>query len=289
METTYPYGKDIIKWVSTDWLTDNMNSKEIKIVDVQPDVHDYFKEHLPGATYLSEKLFRVPDQGLPAQYIPADALQQIVRRAGIHNEQLTLVYTGKGGFSGCGDGLEQTMAAYTLARFGHSSIYVLDGGIDKWKSENKPLDQDFPSYQDSDFRVSIREDYTVSFEQVNKMKDRDDVVLLDNRPAGVYKGKGPWKKQGHIPGAVNLPWKNLMHPDNPRLLKSEDEIRSIAETAGAVPEKTVICSCGTGREATAAYLAFKWLLGYPEVKVYEGSFTEWVARDQDTVRGAEPY
>ena len=275
--------------VDTEWLAARIGSDDVHIVDSQPDVHDYFTEHIPGAYYLNDKALRVPRNGLPAAYIPDDAMRQILGRVGIDGRTTTVVYTAAGVFSGYGDGLEQTMLAYTFARFGHEDVRILDGGLQKWKEEGKPLSQDYPRGETVDFALDVRSEYVIEFDELVDIKDRDDVLLLDNRPPGIYKGKGPWPKQGHIPGAVNLPWRDLMSDENSRLLKPDGDLHAIAERVGASPDKTVICSCGTAREATAAFMFFKWYLGYPKVRVYEGSFTEWVHRDQPTVRGAKAY
>jgi thiosulfate/3-mercaptopyruvate sulfurtransferase len=200
-----------------------------------------------------------------------------------------VVYTGTGPFKGWGDGLEQTMMAYTLARFGHNQVYVLDGGLDKWLAEKRPFSQVFPEVEESKFVVDVHPEYFVEYDEFRDIKDRDDVILLDARPANVYQGQGPWIKAGHIPGAVNVPWKSFMDADNPRLLKSDAEIQAVLDEHGIVPEKTVICSCGTGREATNEFILFRWYLGFPKVKIYEGSFTEWSAYPENpTVTGENP-
>ncbi|MFP4546110.1 MAG: sulfurtransferase, partial [Methanomassiliicoccales archaeon] len=81
----------------------------------------------------------------------------------------------------------------------------------------------------------------------------------------------------------------LMDPENTRRLRPDDEIRSMVEQKGATKDRTVICSCGTGREATNEFILFKWYLGYPDVRIYEGSFTEWTSHpDNPTVTGKEP-
>lgn len=287
MDKKYPIGNDMIKWVSTDWLDSHLN-EDIIIIDTQPNVHDYIKEHIPGARYMNQSLLRVPLNGLPAQYVPESVVQALFRRLGIDGDKPVIVYTGVGPFKGWGDGLEQTMVAYTLARFGHKKVHILDGGIDKWKNENKALDQTYPDVKSSDFKVNVQKDFMVSLDEVADLKDKENVVLLDARPADVYAGQGPWRKAGHIPGAVNLPWKSLMDDDNPRLLKPDEEIHKIIESVGATRDKQIICSCGTGREATNEFNLFRFYLGYPSVKIYEGSFTEWVANDKETVTGDSP-
>jgi len=291
MKKTYPYpsGEGKVRWVSTDWLEEHLEDKYLTILDVQPNVHDYIQEHVPGAVYMNEGLLRVPLKGLPAMYVSPDSIQANFRRVGLKPDVPVVVCTGTGPFRGWGDGLEQTMMAYSLARFGHDKVYVLDGGIDKWKKEGRPLTKVFPKVEESDFTVKVRTEYFVEYEEFKAMKDREDVILLDARPPHVYAGQGPWIKPGHIPGAINLPWANLMDDKNKRLLKPDEEIQPIIKEHGITRDKTIICSCGTGREATNEFILFKWYLGYPKVKIYEGSFTEWSSYPENpTVTGKTP-
>ncbi|HUW32224.1 MAG TPA: sulfurtransferase [Planctomycetota bacterium] len=289
MEKTYPHGNDAVKWVSTDWLAQHIGDKDLMIVDTQPDVHDYFRRHVPGATYMNEGLLRVPLNGMPTCYIPDEAMQMILRRVGIRAEVPTVVYSGSGGFKCGGDGLEQTMLAYSLIRFGHQNIYILDGGMDKWMAERKPVSQDFPTIRQSDFTVDVHGEYLLTYNEFKRIKDDEDVMVLDVRPARFYEGQGPWTKPGHIPGAVNLPWMDLMDHKNKRLLKPDDEINEMLRKLDIAPDKTLITSCGTGREATNVFLLLRFYLGFPNVRIYEGSFTEWVALDNPTVVGSQPH
>jgi len=292
MAKDYPYGKGSVKWVSTEWLAEHLTDDKLMILDVQPNVHDYIYEHIPGATYMNEGLLRVPRRGLPAQYVEPEVVQSNARRVGLQVDVPVVVYTGAGPTRGWGDGLEQTMMAYSLARFGHRNVYLLDGGIEKWKAEKGALSKLFPEpevFEESEFDVEVQQEYFVDYQSFKNMKDTEGVILLDARPAAVYEGQGPWMKPGHIPGAINVPWKSFMDADNPRLLRPDEEIEEIADRHGIVPEKTVICSCGTGREATAEFVLFKWYLGYPKVLIYEGSFTEWSSYPANpTVTGKNP-
>ncbi len=285
----YPDSEGKVKWVSTDWLEDHRKDENLMILDVQPDIHDYISEHIPEAVYFNQRLLRIPLNGRPGVYVPSSVIKPLFSRVGLKSDVPVVVYTGVGAFRGWGDGLEQTMAAYSLARFGHDNIYVLDGGIDKWKDEGKDLTKQFPEASESDFEVEVRNDYSVSMEEVKKMKERDDVVMLDARPSEMYEGQSIWPEPGHIPGAINLPWKSLMVEDNPKLLKPEDELKEILKEHGVTEDKTIICSCGTGREATNEFILLKWYFGFSEVKNYEGSFTEWTAYpDNPTVTGENP-
>ena len=289
MAREYPLGQGRVRLVSTEWLEHNMGAEELQIIDTQPNVHDYIQEHIPGAVYLNQGLFRVPKKGLPAVYAPTEAIQAAFRRIGVEKDVPVVVYTGVGPFKGWGDGLEQTMVAYTLARFGHDKVHVLDGGIDNWKDEGRDVVQEFPKVAESGFKVEPRDEYNIAYDEFRDVKDNDDVVVLDARPPDIYEGQGPWIKPGHIPGAVNVPWKSLMHPDNPKLLKSDEDVRELIDGNGISKDKTIICTCGTGREATNEFILFKWYLGYPNVRLYEGSFTEWSSYpDNPTVTGKSP-
>ena len=282
-------GDGKVKWVSTEWLEDNLD-EGIMLFDVQPDIHDYIKEHIPGAYYFNEWFLRQMRGNDPARYIPHEAIQSIFSKQGIQKDIPTVLYTGKGAYSNRGDGWGQTMAAYSLARFGHDNIYLLDGGIDKWKKEENEVTKVFPKLKESKFEIEIQKDYFLAYEEFKAVKDNDDVIVLDARPFKYYAGPSLWNKPGHIPGAFNLQAAKFMHPSNRQLLKNENEIKSLAQECSATPDKKIICYCGTGREATNLFLVFKWFLGYENVKLYEGSFTEWTQKNSNhTVTGPNPY
>lgn len=277
-----PYGYGKLKWVSTEYLENNLN--KYIILDTQPNAHDYFMAHLPNARFLNESTMRAPKKGLPAQYNDPEVVAKLFNRAGLDNITPVLVYTAKGGFKKWGDGLEQCMMAYSLLRMGHNEVYMLDGGMDKWMSENRETSQKFYEYEDGKFKSEVQKDHFISMAEVKKALESDDTILLDARPGKFYTGsEGPWIRNGHIPGAINLPWASLMMDDNKAHLKPVDEIKSKAESVGATKEKLVICSCGTGREATNEFTIFKHLLNYPKVRLYEGSFTEWSSYPENKV------
>lgn len=292
---TYPYppGKNIVKWISTDWLADHIDEEDLMILDVQPNVHDYIMGHLPGAIYLNEGLLRSAQDRLPSMYVQPEALQPVLSRAGINPNRPVVVYSAAGQFSKCtagfGDGLEQTMMAYSLIRFGHNNVYILDGGLEKWKSEGRELTKVFPSWKPSNFEVLVHKEYFIEYEEFKRRKDQEDVILFDARPFEVYKEGGLWIKNGHIPGANSLPWRTLMTKDNARLMKSDEELQELVGKFDITPEKTLIIYCGTGREATNEFLFFKFYLGHERVRIYEGSFTEWSSHPENqTVTGDKP-
>jgi len=295
MAMSYPYGKGdgTVKWVSTEWLEQHLNDKNLMILDCQPNIHEYIQDHIPGAVYWHEGLFRIHEAAIPTRWIPAEAAQILFRTLGLDPAKPIVVYSSGGPLSTCttfiGDGLEQTMVAYTLVRYGHKNVYVLDGGWEKWKEEKRPLTREYGVTKPSKFTVKLHDEFFIGYDEFRKIKDQPGTVLLDARPAAFYEGQGPWIKPGHIPGAISLPWKSLMDDKNKKSLKPVDQLESLVRAVGATPDKKVICSCGTGREATNEFILFRWYLGYPNVRIYEGSFTEWVAyKDNPVVTGKSP-
>jgi thiosulfate/3-mercaptopyruvate sulfurtransferase len=284
-----PRGFGELKYVSSGWLEKHLKDN-MTILDVQPDCMDYFKAHIPGAVALEEKTLRAPLRGMPAVFLRPGFIAGLFGRVGISNERPVVVYTAKGGWRGWGDGLEQCVMAYVLLRMGHKEVYLLDGGMDKWISEERKTSQLFPKVKPTTFKPNLREDLYVNMKKVKEMKDQKGVVLLDARPANMYIGEaGPWVRLGHIPGAINLPWGSLMDDKNKTQLKPVEEIRRLAESVGATKDKSIICTCGTGRMASNEFIILKHIIGYPKVVLDEDSWTVWSSRPRNPViKGPAP-
>ena len=141
----YPSGKGKVKWISTEWLAEHQNDQDLIILDIQPNVHDYIMGHLSNAIYLNEGFLRSSWNRLPSMFVPPEAIQPVFSRIGLDPNKTAVIYSGAGRYSKCtaglGDGLEQTMMAYSLIRFGHNKVYILDGGIEKWKEEHARYNQ----------------------------------------------------------------------------------------------------------------------------------------------------
>jgi thiosulfate/3-mercaptopyruvate sulfurtransferase len=279
----------LIKYVDTQWLKSNLNSG-YTILDFQPDIHDYIKEHIPGAVYVNEKHFRYYHQNQPAAYVPSTMIEMVFSQAGLSNSLPVVIYGGNGRFSQQGDGLEQTMAAYTLARFGHREIYILNGGIDSWIEADLALEKSFPSVPQKTFISSLHNDLFYDYHQFREAKDKPNTVLIDVRPRTVYEGKSIWSKAGHIPGARNLPWRLLMSHSNANFLRPLHQINEIIQDMNISSSQSIILYCGTGREASSAFVVFKYVLNFSDVRIYEGSFTEWCSYlENETATGPAPY
>jgi thiosulfate/3-mercaptopyruvate sulfurtransferase len=284
----------VVSWVSTEWLADHLDKIPFVIVDCRQQTHAYFHEHIPGAIYVHEGLLRTHIGKNPLQWISPLAAEIVFSILGFEQDSPIVVYSDSKPLSASADitsdGLEQSLVAYSLARFGCRNVLILDGGFSKWKGEVRPLTQDLGISHPSSFTVDMQIDFLAGYEACISLKDNPDTILLDTRPASWYEGRGPWMKPGHIPGAVNLPATRFMDEKNSTLLKTEDEIREILFSCGVTPEKTIICSCGTGRTATVVFLILKFYLGYPDVLLYEGGFTEWSSNpDNPVVTGKNPW
>jgi thiosulfate/3-mercaptopyruvate sulfurtransferase len=284
-----PFGFGRIKWVTTEWLAEHLDDPHLSILDVQPDIRDYIMAHIPGSVYMNEKLLRVSVGGIPGKWISPEAAQSEFRRLGLRSTAPVVIYTGKGLYRGWGDGLDAFMVAYSLVRFGHESVYILDGGFDKWVLEGKAISMTYPAIQDTGFTAHVRAEMFVEYPRFKEIHARDDILILDARPERYFQGEGPWIRNGHIPGSINLPCASLMEEDNPSKLKEEDALFKLIDQHGIHDNLTLICTSGTGREATLLYTVLKHYFDYSEVRLFEGSYTEWSSHPENPViNGPEP-
>jgi thiosulfate/3-mercaptopyruvate sulfurtransferase len=290
-ERGYPDSR-VVSWISPEWLEAHRNDPGLVILDCRPDANAYFRGHIPGSVHLNEALFRMHVGRVPLRWIPPDAAQMLLSTLGIGGDPPVIVYTACGETAAVpftGDGLEAAVVAYSLIRFGCRRVMILDGGLGQWKAGGRPLARESGETQPSAFTVRVPVGLFTGYEECARIRDNPDVLLLDTRQSGWYEGSGPWRKAGHIPGAISLPASALLDRDCPARLKPETEIRAILADAGITPEKMIICSSGTGRSAAMVFLVLKWYLGYPDVVMYEGGFTEWTLDPENmTVTGKMP-
>jgi thiosulfate/3-mercaptopyruvate sulfurtransferase len=280
-------GKNVVSWVSPEWLADHLDEPSLTVIDCRQQSHAYIHEHIPGAIYINEALLRMHIGRSPVQWIPAEAAHVLFTTLGIEQDNPVVVYSEctlpKLSSASISDGLEQALVAYTLARFGCRNVMLLDGGLANWRSGKHPVTDSPGITRPSACTIDVQVGFLIGYDECRKIKDEADVILLDTRPSALYEGQGPWPKPGHIPGAVNLPAARLLDDHNPTLLKTAEEIRDILFTCDVTPEKTIICSCGTGRSATAVFLILKYFLGYPDVLMYEAGFTGWTSIPKNPV------
>ncbi|MBC1213160.1 sulfurtransferase [Trichormus variabilis ARAD] len=259
-----------IQFVAPNWVAENVKDPNLRILDVRNLPLDYIDGHLPQAVNIADTAFRGPREGLPVQYWDNQKLGQIFANSGVTNNNRVLVYSdGR-------DVLGATMVAYLLERSGVQDIAVLDGGYKGYAAASATVTKEFPKYKVGRFIVKDNPAVRVSLSEVRKLIGKKGVTFIDPRPADLFQGKeNLWVRNGHIPGARNIPWPTFTDAQNPHKLKSLDEIKQILADKKITPADDIIVTCSTGREATLQYVVLKHLLGYPKVRVYEGSWTEY--------------
>lgn len=270
-----------IQFVSPVWVAQNASDKNLRILDTRTNPMDYFIGHLPNAVNIADNTLRGPDSGLPVQYLTPDKMGQLLSRAGVTDNNRVLVYSdGR-------DVLGATMVAYVLERLGHKDIAVLDGGYAGYKA-TQTVTKEFPRYSPSQLTVRDNKSIRVSLDEVKNLIGKPGVTFIDPRPEKLFQGEEKiWTRNGHIPGARNIPWPTFTEADNPHKLKSLDEIQQILAAKKIDRNSDIIVTCSTGREATLQYVVLKHLLNYPKVRIYEGSWTEYSQTNLPVATGPE--
>jgi thiosulfate/3-mercaptopyruvate sulfurtransferase len=256
--------------IGPEWLQQNMTRADIRIVDMRGDVREYWEGHLPGAVFLDSAALRWADRGVPLKLMPVSALALLLGEMGIGRETTVVVYSEINHY-------RATYFLWALDVIGHKKWAVLEGGCEGWKQAGRPLTQDYPALRPAVYPAPKAADSSVRA-SLAEVRDRNakTTVLLDTRPADMYSGaKGSWKRKGHIPGALNHYWADDVLEAG--LWKPVEDLKRAFEALGATPDKTIIVSCGQGLMASHTYVALKHVLGYPQVKLYDGSFNEWSA------------
>nr|WP_315889748.1 sulfurtransferase [Kovacikia minuta] len=277
-----------IQFVSSDWVAANSKDPNLRILDVRSAPLEYIAGHVPGAVNIADPVFRGPNGFLPVQYWDNAKLGSTFEKSGVTNTSKVLVYSdGR-------DVLGATMVAYLLERSGVQEIAILDGGYTGYKASGQPT-KEFPRYKPGKFVVRDNPSIRVSLAEIRQLIGKPGVVFIDPRPGDLFRGeKDIWVRNGHIPGARNIPWPTFTEADNPQealknphKLKPLDDIKKLLADKRIKPSDDIIVTCSTGREATLQYIVLKHLLGYPKVRVYEGSWTEYSTTDLPVATGPE--
>jgi thiosulfate/3-mercaptopyruvate sulfurtransferase len=258
-------------FVTTDWLQANLS--KVTVLDVRK-VEEYNAGHIPGAINVFYGVWGIK-KGVLLNELPADDdLKDILSAAGIEPTSAVVVVSKNETMPLRTDA---TRVAWTLRYAGVENVAVLSGGIEKWEAEKKDLSKDTVKPKAKPYRGKFNKQFYASKAYV--MGALGKAVLVDVRPPEFFKGEKKLdfvEKTGRIKGAVNLPPGLLYNPDG--TFKSKAEIEAIAKpVVGADLNKEIITYCDTGKVCTTWWLALSDLLGYKNVKVYDGSSMEWMA------------
>jgi thiosulfate/3-mercaptopyruvate sulfurtransferase len=263
--------------VSTGTLAAWKRDRRVAVLDVRTDMFIYLKDHLPGAVYLNTETLRASENGVPGQLLSARAYRDLFSRLGLDLKTPVVIYS-----AGETRNIDATFVAWLLAGFGFPQVYVLDGGYFKWELEQRPLTQEYPKVSSTELPSPAFRPERASLEDVRRAVGKHDALLVDARPADQYAGEaGAQIRRGHIPGAISHYWQDdLTQVGFGHVWKSPAELRSSYAVQGVTPDQNIIAYCNSTTEASHVHFTLRYLLGYPRVRIYVGSWTEWAARSE---------
>jgi thiosulfate/3-mercaptopyruvate sulfurtransferase len=266
--------------IDADWLHEHIGDRDVRVIDFRwylvgrKGAEEYAKGHIPGAAFV--ELDDVTGKGPGRHPLPTrEQFQAAMRDAGVDDATAVVVYDDAGG----------SVAArlwFLLRWFGHARQAVLDGGLQAW---GEPLETDSPRIRKGSFTARTPDRSRVlDFAEVARHRG---VPVIDSRAGERYRGeKEPVDpKAGHIPGARNAPFAGNLQDDG--RFKSREELRRRFEQLGVDPDQGAVVYCGSGVNACHNLLAME-LAGVKNVRLYEGSWSDWSSRDAPVATGAEP-
>jgi len=260
--------------VETQWVADHLSDPQVRLVEVDVDTTAYDSGHIPGAIGWN---WREDTQQPIRRDIPnRAAMEELLGRSGIANDTTVIFY-------GDNHNWFATFAFWLAKLYGHADARIMNGGRKKWLDEGRPLTQAATSparatYRAGELDMSIRALRDITHESLG----RAGYGLVDVRSPKEYSGEllAPEnlpqegaQRGGHIPGAANIPWGQAVHEDG--TFKSARELGALYGGHGITPDKTIITYCRIGERSSHTWFALTYLLGYPAVRNYDGSWTEW--------------
>jgi thiosulfate/3-mercaptopyruvate sulfurtransferase len=260
--------------VDTAWVAQHLSDPQVHLLEVDVDTGAYDQGHIPGAVGLHWK--RDLETPIVRDIASKEQIDGLLSIAGITPDSTVILY-------GDNNNWFATYAWWLLKYYGHKDARIMNGGRKKWMDEGRPMTKDVPAPKPTTYRTKEPDP---SIRAV-----RDDVlaaakakaaILVDVRSPKEYSGEllAPEalpqegaQRGGHVPGAANIPWGENVQADG--TFKSADQLKALYEARGVTPDKPIIAYCRIGERSSIAWFALKYLLGYPNVKNYDGSWTEY--------------
>ena len=260
--------------VSTQWAADHLNDPNIRLVEVDVDTSAYDQGHIPGAvgwnwqSQLQDNIRR--------DLVDQSALESLLGQSGISNDTTILLY-------GDNNNWFAAYALWQLKYYGHKDVRLINGGRKKWVEEKRPLTTDTTKVAATKYRAAgPDESIRARKEDVFRFLDKKaPAQLVDVRSVDEFTGKviappgmsETAQRGGHIPGAANVPWAQAANEDG--TFKSLEALKALYEGKGVTGKNEVIAYCRIGERSSHTWFVLKYLLGYDNVKNYDGSWTEW--------------
>ena len=259
--------------VDTAWLADHLEDPAVRIIDVDEDTSAYEKGHIPGAIgwHWSGDLH----DSLRRDFIDQAGLTELLRTTGVNRDTTVVLYSGNNNWFAA--------YAYWLLRYlGFDNVKLLDGGRQKWELESRELRTEVPSYPEGnvDLGGPVRQELRALRDDV--LSKVGSAAFVDVRSPEEYRGEKlapdhlPQEQAqvpGHIPGSVNITWSKAANEDG--TFKSADELRALYEGQGIAGDRETVAYCRIGERSSHTWFVLQELLGYDQVKNYDGSWTEY--------------
>ena len=256
-----------------------MKDPKVRIVEVDYDSNSNYKlGHIPGSVLFDWK--KDINEPINRNIVTRRAYEELLQKAGINNDTTLVLY---GDFNNW----FTAFAFWVFKHYGYKDLRIIDGGRKKWLIEDRPISKDIPEYSKGNFIAIADTDNNIRafFGHVRATLENEDEgkALVDVRSPKEFTGEvlAPpeyptehAQRGGHIPLAKNIPWSQAVN-DNDGTFKSPDELKELYESNGITPDKEVIAYCRIGERSSHTWFVLKYLLGYPNVKNYDGSWTEW--------------
>ncbi len=242
----------------------------VRIIDMRTSLTDYLKGHIPDAVFFHFENLQVPDKGIPDQAPDRICLERLLGDSlSLSNPMWVILYSEK-------SNPNATSLAWTLDFLGHKKVGILNGGWEKWASEKLPIVQTYPSPPSNKFFGKVIRETLVEKKWILERLTAKNFLLLDARPPKQYSGEeGEEIRRGHIPGAKNLYWETTLEGDEVKVWKKKEDLEKLFAESGVTRDKEIVVYCQAGKEASHLYFTLKYVLGFPHVRLYRGSWVEW--------------
>ena len=251
--------------VSPAWLAERLAAPgSIAVLDARPSLKAYLEGHIPGAQPLVVENLRSSAGGVAATLYPWETIHLAIHRLGLGPQTPVVVYAEE-------SDVDATYVATILRIAGLSDVSILDGGFERWEAEKRPLTKDRKLVAISTDKLVPDSKALIPMSEVLAAVEKKSALILDCRPPQAYAA-------GHIPGAKSRFWVKDVVPvgqPNAGSFRNEAEIKAELETLGVTKETQIIVYCTTGQQATDGFYTLKYRLGYPNVRLYNGSWLEW--------------